>query len=120
MKLYLMRHGKAVNVGVGNVRSDSGRHLSKEGVIKTEMAARRLKNIGCAPKQVFASPLKRALETARIMGSVLCPKKDVEPTEEVRMGFEIEEACLWMKKNVKHDALIVGHMPDMSLTTYIC
>jgi phosphohistidine phosphatase SixA len=49
MNLYLMRHGMAVEPGVGGVRGDAERPLSKDGIRKTAQIAEGLRAIGIAP-----------------------------------------------------------------------
>lgn len=62
MRIDLIRHGDALAVAVGVL--DEQRALSPRGVADVERLGRRLGSAGWRPDAVFASPLRRAQDTA--------------------------------------------------------
>jgi len=115
MKLYLIRHGAAVDVGQHGVKTDAARMLSREGIEKTSAVARALNPIlGGDLKRIVSSPLARAKETAEIMAATLSPGVEVELAEELASGADVREAVAWLSRQPHVPTMLVGHMPDLS------
>ncbi|MCL6480937.1 MAG: histidine phosphatase family protein [Firmicutes bacterium] len=66
MRLYLMRHGIAVDRAEPNCPADPDRPLTKLGVERTREAAIGLARLGAKPAVFLSSPYLRALQTAEI------------------------------------------------------
>jgi phosphohistidine phosphatase len=113
MNLYIMRHGKAAEVGRGG--KDSERRLTPEGKRKTAASAEGMKALGLCFDLVLSSPYLRARETAEIVAKLQGVGKLVELTDALLPGAELGEliaeiACRKAAENV----LLVGHEPMLS------
>jgi broad specificity phosphatase PhoE len=69
VSLWLARHGETVENAEGRILGRRDPPLSPAGIAQAEALARRLKDAGIAA--VWASPLRRARETAEIVGRAL-------------------------------------------------
>lgn len=115
MKVILVRHGIAVDVGDQGVETDEDRMLSEEGRAKTRAAANGLKRAGCAPGRILSSPLVRAHDTAGILQKCLLPEGEVETADCLRAGAPAAGVLKWLQKQPAQEALmLVGHMPDLA------
>ena len=115
MRLYLIRHGKAVSAGLAT--SDAERPLSPEGREATERVAKRLRGLGVEWGLILTSPLVRARQTAEILRGVgLAPS--VEEAGELGPGGEL---AAWLpflaswRKEGRGDLAAVGHLPNLAL-----
>jgi len=85
VEIYIARHGltesnkKKIYMG----RSEEG--LSQEGAVQAKNLARSLHAIGI--KRIYSSPIRRALETAQIVGTILkAPIEIEEDFKEMELG----------------------------------
>ncbi len=108
MKVYLMRHGIALDVADGG---DAARPLSPEGRRKTADVARGLERLGVKAAVCVSSPLSRARETAEIVARALKAETDV--CEALAPGGDVNEFLEWLDEHDAGDVLAVGHMPDL-------
>ena len=69
MKIFLVRHGIAVDLGEHGVKSDADRMLSTVGKRRVKDIALALKRLGAVPERIASSPLTRARETAEIFSN---------------------------------------------------
>lgn len=120
MKLYLVRHGIALNVGEQGVRRDADRPLTEEGREKTRAAALGLKVLGHVPDVIGTSPLVRAEQTAHIFHEALGVSEAVEVVDFMAPGGAIADLMTWLKKQPVESAMVVGHMPDLAWFTHSC
>lgn len=111
MKLYFLRHGQA-NWEHWE-RPDEERPLTKKGRKDVEEVARALKELKIRPREILASPLPRALETAQIVAE----KLDVEciTSPHLAPGFGLHSLRQLLTDYPDRDLLFVGHEPDFSL-----
>ena len=115
MKVYLVRHGTAVNIGEQGVTTDAARMLSDEGRAKTGKAARGLSRVpDVTIERIVSSPLVRALETAEIFAKALGVKRMVESLPELAPGRSTEDVTAWLAAQPPADIALVGHMPDLA------
>lgn len=70
MRLYIVRHGTAIDREDPTCPPDPERYLTKEGIAKTREAARGIKRLGIHPDQMISSPYVRAMQTATIFAEV--------------------------------------------------
>ena len=107
MKLYLVRHGHALDDDV-----DAKRPLSPAGLAEVERAAAFLKEAGVRVAQVLHSGKTRAKQTAELLADAVGAGGRVEP----RAGLNpldppapiAASAARWTE-----DAMLVGHLPFM-------
>lgn len=111
MKLYLMRHGKAMDAALGY--DDFQRILTEKGVRRVGQMSRWLARMGVAPRVIYASPRVRAQQTALILGEAL--GKKVITREEVNFEFQMQHVETLIQ-GYEEDAEIffVGHNPSLS------
>ncbi len=74
----LVRHGRTPTTGVVLPGRAPGLHLSDEGRAQAEAAAQRIAALAKAPVAVYASPLERAMETAKPIARLLGLRVRVE------------------------------------------
>jgi phosphohistidine phosphatase len=116
MRIYLIRHGNAVDTGTADFDEDAQRLLSEKGREKMKNIACALKNLGVKPNLIVSSPYVRAEQTAQILKKVLECKRDFALSDAlVPLGNpgdilgEINE-----KYNVD-ELILVGHEPCLSV-----
>lgn len=71
MKLYIVRHGIAIDRTDPACPPDAARPLTPKGEAKTRSAARGLEELEIRPQVMLTSPLLRAVQTAEIFCEVL-------------------------------------------------
>lgn len=109
--LYLVRHGIAE---VNSPAGDADRQLTDEGVRKLRQAALGLKRLGVEPDVVLSSPLRRAEQTARILGKVLAQKVAVAIFPPLAPGHPPEDVLQALRPYRRaQQVLMVGHQPDL-------
>ena len=114
MKLYLIRHTDAVQVGEGGV-SDSERYLTSEGRAEARRVAGKLSKKGAKFDGILTSPYVRAVQTAEIVAAHAGFEAIVEALPALASGR-------WSRRGIA-EALsprpasgqfaLVGHNPDM-------
>ena len=107
MKIYLMRHGHALD----NI-NDERRPLSPEGLEQVERTAAHLLELNLPIKVVYHSSLLRAKESAihlchHLKLSAPVERKGLRPNDDI-MNF-CEEV-----RYLEEETLFVGHMPFMA------
>jgi phosphohistidine phosphatase len=71
MRLYLMRHGIAIDREDPDCPPDADRYLTPKGIQRTRAAARGLRALRLKPAALLASPFVRAVQTGEIVCEVL-------------------------------------------------
>lgn len=109
MRIYLFRHGEAQTDG-----DDASRSLTKDGTSSVKLVGRAFKKMGFNFDIIFSSPLKRALETARIIAKETKYNDDIFEGDEFKPGFSLEnlEEVIGRHPEIS-SVLIVGHEPDL-------
>jgi phosphohistidine phosphatase len=115
MKLYLVRHAIAEDVGTPGYEDDSLRPLTEKGGEKMRRIAGALKELGVEPDLIVSSPYVRASQTAVVLAKELKVKTEIiysnflmplgEPGDmigEINEKFSVDELML------------VGHEPNLS------
>ena len=118
MKLYLMRHGIAVDRIGGPVQNDFQRPLTDEGQVETRAVALGLKKLGVHADVVVSSPLVRAKQTAEIVCDIFGVKRALEITDALAPGGGASDLYKVLRKFVPfEEAFLVGHEPDIGRLT---
>ncbi len=112
MRFYFFRH--AIAHDPDDKTPDEERELTEEGIARTKRAAQLLKSLGVEPDYIYSSPLKRAHQTANIIGRAL--GKEVELKNELAPGFGITSLEVVTRDFNNEEILFVGHEPDFSST----
>lgn len=93
---------------------DGARPLTREGRDKMRQGARGLKRLVPEIDRIAASPLKRALGTAKILARVY-DGLEVEQVETLAPGTPLEQALAWAAGLPEQGTVaFVGHEPDLS------
>jgi phosphohistidine phosphatase len=113
MQLLVIRHGPAEARRAGV--EDARRELTARGRRATRKAARGLRRIAPRPEVLAASPLRRAVQTAEIVGRTLKAPRAVEISA---LFPERSPAKLlhWLRNRPEETVAVVGHEPHLSRT----
>jgi phosphohistidine phosphatase len=114
VKLYLIRHGIAVEREAG--KDDSERPLTAKGREKTQQVAKRLLDLGVRFELAIASPLVRARQTAEIIqasglshqitsANYLAPDGDIQDW--------LNWWQQWQLSPPETSLALIGHQPDL-------
>lgn len=115
MKLYLVRHGIAIDRIGGEVKNDFQRHLTAEGHEETKLVAQALKKMGVRPDLLVSSPLVRARQTAEIFRDVLAQGKlDLTVNDLLAPGGNKGTLLASLKTKNAEEIMFFGHEPDMT------
>lgn len=117
MKVYIVRHGKAENESPS--LRDSDRILTARGVEQARFLGAQIVRNPLKPSLVLASPVTRALETARIIHSAVNCRFDTD--DRLRVDEPVSSA-VDLLTNVAFPAsgtpveclVLVGHNPQVS------
>jgi phosphohistidine phosphatase len=114
LKLYVLRHGQA-GTHVDDSAKDAVRSLTAAGRKEIEEIAKSLKLLDVTFDLIASSPLKRAVETAKIVADKLKETKRLEQWDELR-GIS-DPSALYTRLCALKDKrriLLVGHEPHLS------
>lgn len=117
MKLFLLRHGLAVERGSPGFEDDFIRPLTAKGRHQLRQSCAGLKKLGVKFDQLLASPLIRARETSAIVAAELkCAPRRCRLSENLRPGAEPARLVTELKAlgSGPEKILLVGHEPDLS------
>jgi broad specificity phosphatase PhoE len=85
IELYITRHGVTESNKKKVYMGDSEEGLALDGIVQAKAVGKSLQDLGL--KRIFSSPMKRALETAKIIGDILNTPVEVEnDLAEMRLG----------------------------------
>ena len=117
MDLILMRHGIADDAGPANGFQDVHRALTPEGASRMTIQARGLAALKLGRVDVLlSSPLRRCIETARIVGEAI----GLDPVTDERLspGMRFEEVAEILDEHPDAERVLAcGHQPDLSYVT---
>jgi len=113
MKLYLIRHGAAVERGESV--AEEHRYLTIRGRLSFRLTAKRMAKKEEMPDVIISSPLARALQTAEILSEALGFEGEVVVAPELAPGFDQNKLRRVLASYKGKAALaLVGHEPDLS------
>ncbi len=93
MKLYLMRHGIAIERGIYS--EDGDRPLTEVGIKKTQRVVQQLQTLNLSFDLVVTSPLVRAQQTAAIL-RVQYPNSPLKISDYLAPGGNLLEFLTWL------------------------
>jgi len=116
MECVLFRHGIAVERDEWD-GDELLRPLTPKGVEKTREAVSGLMRLGLEPGYLWASPLARAFETAKIIRQLLCPRIELQ-AQEALLPEAAPNKLLSLLASLPADATVicVGHEPHLGET----
>ncbi|HEV2494883.1 MAG TPA: phosphohistidine phosphatase SixA [Terriglobia bacterium] len=113
-RLYIMRHGLAVEPGSTDYPDDSKRPLTPEGKVRMQQIAKGLKRLDVGLDWVVSSPLVRAVQTAEAVAQTLQPDVPLDHSETLSPGGSAEALIAYLAKHSgRRRVLVVGHEPDL-------
>ncbi len=115
MKLYLLRHGDAVESGDSRYK-DSERPLTPKGIQRTKMLAHALRQMEIKFDAVLSSPLTRARETAEIVVRRMESACPLDFTDNLAPSGSMERLVMEINAIAPHpeSVLLVSHEPYLS------
>ncbi len=113
MILYLMRHANA-GIFRENPALDAKRGLIKEGKEQCILMARVLGAVKAPVDVIVSSPLKRARQTAQLVGTELGYDAQVEVSPALGLDASYADFQQMLAKYTDRDGvLVVGHNPNL-------
>ncbi len=114
MKIYLIRHADAVNVGEGGVK-EAERYLTAVGRADMRRVAEKLAELGVRFDGVLTSPLVRAVQTAEIVVAATGFDGPVEVCPALEAGQWTRKAIAraLADRSPSGSYALVGHNPDV-------
>jgi phosphohistidine phosphatase len=115
IRIYLVRHGIAVEPADRGDLPDDDRPLTPKGRRRFRRSARAFARLAEPPQFLFTSPLARAVQTAEILAGAL-KQDEVSVLEDLRPEGAIGKLLAEVGRRVKDEqsVALVGHDPQMS------
>lgn len=113
MRLYVMRHGVAMDRHDPAAPSDPERPLTADGTERTRLAVLGLASLGVHVERIVTSPHLRALQTAQIAAELLGHSRlSVDVLPELAPALPVEDVVKALDKSPL-STLVVGHAPEL-------
>jgi phosphohistidine phosphatase len=113
MNLYILRHASA-GTRRENPLLDVKRPLDKEGKQQCILVGSYLNALNVQFDLIASSPLKRALQTASLVGTEVGYDTKIQVTEALSPGATIATFQQFMASLAKYEnVLVVGHSPNL-------
>jgi phosphohistidine phosphatase len=117
LQLYLLRHGDAGKSSIGPQGVDPP--LTLRGRQDIEITARSLKVLKLKFTAIMTSPLKRALQTAKIIAKIMGAEKELSICNELAPeGDRLKLYHRLRSSSRESSVLIIGHEPYLSNLVY--
>jgi phosphohistidine phosphatase len=114
MIIYFLRHANA-GEPVANSKKDEKRALDKEGISQCGYVGRALAAMDVQVDVIISSPLKRAAQTASLVGNELSYEGKLQFEDALRPGASFADFRKLVDKYAKHESImVVGHNPNLS------
>jgi phosphohistidine phosphatase len=114
MIIYFFRHASA-GQKKSNASQDEKRPLDKEGIEQCRYMGRVLANMDVQVDAIISSPLKRATQTASLVGNELGYDSKIIVDSALKPGADYEAFRQLLGRNAKYDSImVVGHNPNFS------
>jgi phosphohistidine phosphatase len=115
MRIYVVRHGTAINREDPKCPAEAERYLTEEGITKTKQAAKGVAALGYSADVMISSPYVRAWQTAEIFAGALgYSKQKIQRTDLLLPS--IDPALLFRelaKDRKSADVFLFGHGPQV-------
>ena len=114
MILYFLRHASA-GEPLSNPKKDEKRALDQSGVEQCGYVGRALAALDVQVDVIISSPLKRAAQTASLVGNEMGYEGKLQFEDALRPTATFADFRKLLDKYAKHDAImVVGHNPNLS------
>jgi phosphohistidine phosphatase len=122
MILYFLRHANA-GEHLATPKKDEKRALDKEGIEQCGFVGRAMAALDAQVDCVVSSPLKRATQTASLVGNEIGYEGKIQIDAGLRPEASFADFRKLLEKYARQEAImVVGHNPNLSqfLGTIIC
>jgi phosphohistidine phosphatase len=114
MIVYFVRHASA-GTHLNTPKKDDKRPLDKAGIEQSTQMGRALAGMDVQVEVILSSPLKRAVQTASLIGNELGYEGQVPFEDGLRPNASYTEFRKMLQKYSKREAvMVVGHNPSLS------
>ncbi len=114
MILYFLRHASA-GQPLSNLKKDEKRALDEAGVEQCGYVGRALAALDVQVEVIISSPLKRAAQTASLVGNEMGYEGKLQLEDALRPTSSFADFRKMLDKYARHDAImVVGHNPTLS------
>jgi phosphohistidine phosphatase len=114
MIIYFLRHASA-GEPVNNPKKDEKRALDEVGVEQCGNVGRALAALDVQVDMILSSPLKRAAQTASLVGNEMGYEGKLQLEDGLRPGASFADFRKMVDKYARHEAImVVGHNPNLS------
>jgi phosphohistidine phosphatase len=114
MIIYFLRHASA-GQSMSNLKKDEKRPLDKEGIEQCGIVGRALSAMDVQADAIISSPLKRAAQTASLVGNELSYEGKFQLEDALRPGASFADFRRMLDKYASQEAImVVGHNPNLS------
>jgi phosphohistidine phosphatase len=114
MIIYFLRHASAGEHLV-NPKKDEKRALDKEGIEQCGYAGRALAAMDAQVDVIISSPLKRATQTASLVGNEMGYEGKLQLDPGLRPGATLADFRRLLEKYASQESvMVVGHNPNLS------
>jgi phosphohistidine phosphatase len=113
MFLYLLRHASA-GQSLLTAKKDEKRGLDKDGIEQCGYIGRALAALGVQVEIIVSSPLKRAAQTASLVGNEMGHEGKLVMENALRPQASFSDFQKMLEKYARQDSmLLVGHNPNL-------
>ena len=114
MIIYFLRHANA-----GEKRADPAkdekRPLDKDGILQCRYVGALLAALDVQVDQIITSPLKRAMQTASLVGNDIGFDNKLQVSDSLRPSATFEDFRELLHAGAKYEAImVVGHNPNLT------
>jgi phosphohistidine phosphatase len=114
MIIYFLRHASA-GEPFANPKKDEKRALDKEGIEQCGYVGRALAAIEAQVDVIISSPLKRATQTASLVGNEMGYEGKLQIEASLRPGATVADFRRLLEKYPRQESImVVGHNPNLS------
>jgi phosphohistidine phosphatase len=115
MRLYIVRHGIAVDREDPKCPADPERYLTEEGIEKTKQVAKGVAALGATADSLLTSPYVRACQTAEIFAHALdFPRHKIRKTDLLLPGGEPTLLFRELAMDKRASSIFLfGHAPQL-------
>jgi|SRR5579872_58939 phosphohistidine phosphatase len=114
MIVYFLRHASA-GESVLNPKKDEKRGLDKDGIEQCGYVGRALTAIDAQVDVIISSPLKRATQTASLVGNEMGYEGKLQIDAGLRPGSNFADFRRLLEKYANQESImVVGHNPNLS------
>src|ERR1700732_1857080 len=114
MFLYFLRHASA-GQQLSSAKKDEKRGLDKDGIEQCGYIGRALAALGVQVEIIVSSPLKRATQTASLVGNEMGHEGKLQIETGLRPEATFSDFRKLVEKYARQEAImVVGHNPNLS------